>query len=127
MVEILLRGGATEAAADDLAAALREIFAVEPIRRVRGHGQMPGTRGLVELALIALALPPAVVGTSDIAARMQFGERLRRLIAKVAALRKTTHVTVLIDAGDGKHIPLEEANREAILAAVHAIEQRLKT
>jgi len=127
MVEILIRNGDTEAAADELAAALHDIFAVAPIRRVSTRGHTPGTRGLVELVLIALALPPAVVGTSDIAARMQFGQRLQRLIAKVAALRKTTHVTVLIDAGDGKQIPLEEAHREAIIAAVHAIEQRLKT
>ena len=32
-----------------------------------------------------------------------------------------------IEPGDGKHIPLEEASREAIIAAVHAIEQRLKS
>ncbi len=127
MVEILIRGGDTETAANELAAAVREIFAVEPVRTVAGGGHAPGTRMLLEAALIILALPPAAVGTADILGRAQFGERLRRLITKLPSLRKTTRAKVLIDPGDGKHIPLEEASREAIIAAVHAIEQRLKS
>ncbi|HME27709.1 MAG TPA: hypothetical protein VKI44_41370 [Acetobacteraceae bacterium] len=127
MADILIRGGDTEATANELAAAIRDIFAVEPIRTVAGSGQTPGTRGLVEAALIILALPPAAHHAATIVAGAQLGERLRRLIAKVAALRKSTRSTVLIDPGDGKHIPLEEASHEAIVTALHRIEQRLKT
>ena len=127
MAEILIQGGDTEAAANELAAAIRDIFGVEPIRTAAATGPAPGTRGLVELGLIILALPPAAVGTADILARVRLGDRLQRLIAKLAPRRKTTRATVLIDPGDGKPIPLEEASREAIVAALHAIEQRLKT
>jgi hypothetical protein len=127
MAEILIRGGDTEATANELAAAIRDIFGVEPIRTVAGSGRTPDTRGLVEAALIILALPPAVHHTVDIAASAQLGDRLRRLTAKVAPLRKATRSSVLIDPGNGKHIPLEEASHEAIIAALHRVEQRLKT
>lgn len=41
MVEILIRGGDTETAANKLAAAVRDIFAVEPVRTVAGSGNAP--------------------------------------------------------------------------------------
>jgi hypothetical protein len=87
---------------------------------------VPGTREALAITAIVLAMPSAVIGTADIVARAQLGQKLRRLIERVAALRKRTHASVLIDPGDGKHIPLEEASHEAILAALHHIEQRLK-
>jgi hypothetical protein len=126
MAEILIRNGDAEAAAIDLAAAIQEIFAVEPLRSSRAAPHTPGTRVLVEATLIALALPPAVIGTADILARAHLGEKLRRLIGKATALRKTTRAAILIDPGDGKPIPLEEANRETILTALQAVEQRLR-
>jgi hypothetical protein len=126
MVEILIQGGDTEAAATELAAAVREIFEVEPTRSTTGGGQAMGTRGLVEAALITLAVPSAVHHTHDILARTQLGARLRRLIGKAEAVHKTTGCRILVDPGDGKHIPLEEAHREHILEALHHVEQRLK-
>lgn len=126
MVEILIRGEDAETFANQLDDELRELFGAEPIRTASKVRNASGTRGLVELALIILALPPAALGTTDLLARSKLGERLGRLLAKVAVLRKTSRSTVLIDPGDGKHIPLEEANREAIVAALKAIEQRLK-
>jgi hypothetical protein len=127
MAEILIRNGDTEAAAGELAAAIRDIFAVEPIRRVIGGQRTPGTRDLTGIVGICLALPGAVTATADIVARAQLGARLQRLIARVATVRKTTGATVLIDPGDGKPIPLEQASHEAILAALRAVEQRLKS
>lgn len=126
MAEILIRGGDAEAAAKELAAAVQEILTVQPVRTDIGGAQAPNTRALMEIAAICLAFPPAVVGVADILARMQLGDRLRRLIAKAASLHKATRATILIDAGDGKPIPLEEARHDAILAALRACEQRLK-
>jgi hypothetical protein len=71
-------------------------------------------------------LPPAVIGTADLISRSSLQERLRRLTGKAAAVRKATRASILIDPGDGKPIPLEEANRDAILAALKAVEQKLR-
>jgi hypothetical protein len=125
VAEIVVQGGDTEAAAAELAVAVRDIFDVELIRRV-GGGHTPGTRGPLEIAAVCLALPPAATAIVDIVARAQFGARLQRLIARVTTLRKTTRARVLIDLGDGKPIPLEEASREAIIAALRDVDQRLK-
>ncbi len=126
MAEILIQGGETEAAANDLAASIHEIFSVEPLRSTRTASHTQGTRVVLELAAVALALPSAVIGTADLVARSNLQERLRRLIGKAAAVRKTTRASILIDPGDGKPIPLEEANRDAILAALKAVEQKLR-
>lgn len=90
MVEIPILGGDTEAAADELATALPDIFAVEPVRTIAGGGHAPGTRGLAEAALIILTLPPAIRYTKDILSRAQFGQRLQRLTANVPSLRETS-------------------------------------
>lgn len=127
MPEILIRDGDTATAATDLARAVRDIFAIEPRRTGTAAAPKPGTRMLVEAALITLALPPAVLGTADILKRVQLGDRLKRLGGKAAEVRKATGATIMIDPGDGHHIPLEEASREKILDALHAIEQRLKS
>jgi hypothetical protein len=127
MADILVRGGETEVAANELAATIRDLFGVDPIATPIAASHAPGTRVVLELAAIALALPPALLGTADILSRSRLGDRMRRLIAKAASLRKTTRATIFIDPGDGKPIPLEEASRDAILAALHAVEQRLKS
>jgi len=127
MAEILIRGGDAQATADALTAAIRDIFGVEATRTVAGGASAPGTRDLATLALIILALPPAVTGAEDIVARSRLGEKLQRLIGRVASLRRKTHSAVLIDPGDGCHIPLEEASHEAIVAALQRIEQRLRS
>jgi hypothetical protein len=126
MAEILIQGGETEAAANELAAAIHDIFSVEPLRTTRTPSHTPGTRVVLELAAVALALPPAVIGTADLISRSSLQERLRRLTGKAAAVRKATRASILIDPGDGKPIPLEEANRDAILAALKAVEQKLR-
>lgn len=127
MADILIRGGDTETAANELAAAVRDIFAIDPIRTAFVNGQSPDTRGLVELTAICLALPPAVIGTADILARMRLGDRLQRLISKAATLHKQTKATILIDLGDGKPIPLEHAKHDTILSALQELEHRLKS
>lgn len=75
---------------------------------------------------MALALPPAVIGTADVLARSRLADRLRRLTGRAASVRKTTRAAIMIDPGDGKLIPLEEAKRDAILAALQAVEQKLR-
>jgi hypothetical protein len=127
LAEILIRGGETEMAADELASAVRDIFAVDPVRTQIAASYTPGTRVVLELAAVALALPPAVIGTADILSRARLGERVRRLIAKAVAVRKTTRAAILIDPGDGNPIPLEEASHDAIVTALHAVEQRLRS
>lgn len=125
MADILIQGGDAEQAADELVAAIRDIFAAEPHRTGGAGASPPGTRSLALVAIV-LALPSAVIGTADIVARAQLGPRLRRLIAKATDLRRRTHAAILIDPGDGRHIPLEEASHDAILAALHRIEQQLR-
>jgi hypothetical protein len=127
MADILIRGGETEAAADQMEEAMHDIFACDPIRTSIAASHAPGTRDLAVLAAAVLAVPPAVISVADIMSRAHVGERLRRLAGKAAAVRKATHAAILIDPGDGKPIPLEQASHEAILAALHAVEQRLKS
>ena len=126
MASILIRGGDSESAARDMSAAVGEVIGELPIRLEGGLAERPIVRGLIETALIVLALPPALVGSADIIARMRLQERLKALISKADQVSKTTKSSVLIDPGDGKHIPLEEASREAIVAALTAVEKRLK-
>jgi len=126
MADILIRGGDTEAAALEMRGAVREIFAFDPLQTVRGSGQASGTRSVAELAaMIVLGLPPAVLAAKDLHSKL--AEQLRRLTGRAEAQRKATGATILIDPGDGNHIPLHEANRETILAALAQIEQRLKS
>jgi hypothetical protein len=44
MAEILIQGGETEAGANELAAAIQDIFAVEPLRTACSASHAPGTR-----------------------------------------------------------------------------------
>nr|WP_294565166.1 hypothetical protein [uncultured Rhodopila sp.] len=126
MADILIRGGNSEAAALEISAAIDEIFGERPTRMSDPRGQKVVTRGFVEAALIVLALPPAAVGTADLVSRVRLGERFGALIRKIAEVGKTTKSSVMIDPGNGKHIPLEEASRDAILAALAAMEEKLK-
>lgn len=126
MVEILIQNGDAATAANELARAVHEIFDIEP-RRAGTTGQpRPGTRMLAEAALITLALPPAVLGTVDILKRVQLGDRLKRLGGKAEQVRKATGASIMIDPGDGKHIPLEQASHDLIVDALHALEKHLK-
>ena len=126
MADIQIQGGDTETAARELAAAIREIFAVDPVRSTSGASHTPGTRGLAEVALIALALPPAIHSARDILTHAKFTAGLKRLIAKITDLRKSTKASFMIDPGDGRHIPLEEASHDDIIAALKAVEDRLR-
>jgi hypothetical protein len=129
VADIVIRGGDTELAVREMRAAAHEIFAFDPIPTTIGSGgHAAGTRSGVELAvMIALGLTPAIHAAKELAVHGKFGEQLRRLTRKAEAQRKATGATILIDPGDGKHIPLTEANRETILAALAHIEQRLKS
>jgi hypothetical protein len=125
MVNILIRSGDSEAAAGEVATAIAEIFGTEPAR-LPSPVQKPVVRGMIEVALIVLALPPAMVGAADLVSRSRLRERLGALITRTNAISKTTKSSVLVDPGDGKYIPLEEASREAILAALADVEKMLK-
>jgi hypothetical protein len=59
MREILIRGGETEPSAGDLASAIREIY---PPRTEIAASPTLGTRVILGLAAVALALPLAVMG-----------------------------------------------------------------
>jgi hypothetical protein len=125
VLNVLIRSGDSEAAAGEVASAIGEIFGTEPTR-LPSPVQKPVVRGMIEVALIVLALPPALIGTADLASRSRLRERLGALITRTNAISKTTKSSVLVDLGDGKHIPLEEASREAILAALGEVEKKLK-
>jgi hypothetical protein len=127
MVEILIRGGDTEAALAATAAALREVFVVEPSpsRRAPEKGKAKLRTG-TDLPMLVLAIPPAVTAMLDLAARLRLLDRLNRLITHAQEQRKTTGATLLIDPGDGKPIPLEQAHRDKIMAALGEVEARLK-
>jgi hypothetical protein len=124
-VDILIRGGDAETAAQETRAALREIFEVDTTQTVAGGERVSGARSL-DLALFILSIPPAVDASANLIARARLGERLRRLIAKIEHTRKKTGAKLLIDPGDGKPLPLEEAKRETILAALEAFERHQK-
>jgi len=124
-VDILIRGGDAETAARETRAALREIFEVDVTQTITGGERIQDARSL-DLALFILSVPPALDSSLNLIARARLGERLRRLIAKIQHTSKTTGAKLLIDPGDGKPIPLEEAKRETILAALEAFEQRRK-
>ena len=127
MAEILILGGDAEAAARDMGVALREIFGVEPWQTTRGAGeQAPGTRTLIEIAVaIALGWAPATVAVKQVYSEV--AERLHRLTAKAEAVEQETGASILIDPGDGKPIPLHQANRETIRTALERLEQHLKS
>jgi hypothetical protein len=127
MVEILIRDGDTVAAAKELSSALREIVAVDPVQTTIANERRPDTRALLEVAAICLAFPPALIGAAGIVTRMKLGDRLQRLLSKATTVRKTTRANILIDLGHGKPVPLEEASRAAILTALQAVEQRLRS
>lgn len=126
MVEILVRGGDAEAAASELEHAIREIFAVEPTR-IADSRQAPATRGLVEAALIVLALPSAIAHSREILADKELRRQLRDLITKAFSIRETTRAKVLIDPGDGKLIPLEEGKHDAIILSLQEIARNMKS
>ncbi len=125
MVNIVIRGGNGEAAAREISMAVAEVFGEQPAR-LPATPSKPAVRGFIEAALIVLALPPALIGSADILSRARLRERLSTLITKTDGVSKRTKSSVMVDPGDGKHIPLEEASREAILAALAAMEQKLK-
>lgn len=126
MVEILIRGGDAERAAQAMRSAIREIFEFDPLATPVHARHTPGTRSGLELAvMIALGLTPAIQAAREL--HGAFAEHLRRLATKAEEQRKETGATLLIDFGDGKPIPLDQANRDAVLQALRELEQRRKT
>ena len=126
MVEILIQGDDAKTVADDMRAAFREIFEVDPLVSARGGGGTAGTRTGLEPYILALAIPPAVVYTQNLAKQLDLSGRWNRLMTKGDALGKDKSATILIDTGKGKPIPLHLANREQIMAALKALETQLK-
>jgi hypothetical protein len=125
VAEIRIEGDDAAVAANGIVAAIQEIFEIEPIRYDIRNGITPGSRALMEtVALVIVALPPAITATQDLIVRTRLGERLQRFIARVSALR--SRAGILIDPGDGTLIPLENASAEAIVQALNAVEQQLK-
>ena len=125
MVNILIQGGNGETAARDVSAAIHEIFGFQP-SRIGGASQGVRIRGAVEAALIVLAVPPAIIAMTDIAQRSRFMELIGSLIARASKTKEKTRSSILIDLGDGRHVPLDEASHGAIVAALTEMETRLK-
>jgi hypothetical protein len=124
MAEILIEGGDAEAAAQAMCAAVREIFETDPIRSIRG-GSTPGTRGLGDLAaVIAVGLPPAIFYSRRLVDDIRFAERWRRLTGRAAKEAKATRTRFLVDVGDGKHIPIEDAHPDKIREALTALQEK---
>jgi hypothetical protein len=123
MVDILVQGGDAEAAAKVMRAAVREIFETDPIQSA-ATGPVPGTRGLAELGLIILAIPPGVVYAKKMIDDFRLRERWRRLIARAEQEENATGARLLIDPGDGKPIPLHQANADKIREALAAFQER---
>jgi hypothetical protein len=118
VADILIRGGDVETAGQEVCAAVRDIFAVDPVSTSVGTNPSPDTRDPVAIASLVLAIPGTALAVADIAAR------IRRLFDTAAHQRRTTGARLLIDLGDGsKPLPLEEANREHVLSAITALEQ----
>ena len=120
----MIQGGDAEAAARAMHAAVREIFDTDLIQSVRG-GERPGTRS-PELVALVLTIPTAIIATADLIARARLGERWRRLIARAEKEEKATGARLLIDPGDGKPIPLHQANGDKIREALAALERQHK-
>ena len=124
MTEILIEGGDAEAAAQAICAAVREIFETDPIRSTRG-GSTPGTRGLADLAaVIAVGLPPAIVYGRKLVDDLRFSERWGRFAGRAAKEAKTTGARFLVDLGDGKHIPIEDAHPDKVREALTALQEK---
>jgi hypothetical protein len=117
MAEILVQGGNAEAAARAMCAAVHEIFETDPLASTRG-GSLPGTRGLAELAVIVLSIPPGVFYARRLA------EDLRRLVYRAEKEAKANGARLMIDCGDGKPIPLEEAHRAKVVEALKALQEK---
>jgi hypothetical protein len=127
MVDILIQGDDQDIVARNMTAAIREIFGVDPLVSARGSEARPGTRVLVEAALLALGIPPAVHAAQQVSKSWELHERWSRLIGRAETAAKDKKATLLIDTGNGKPIPLHAANREQILEALKAIETHLKS
>jgi len=125
MSSIRIGGGDTRAAAHELSVAIEEIFG-QKLDRVTTPPSQDEFRGIAETALIVVALPPALISSADIVARARVAERLGKLMERIKSIQARTKSSILIDPGNGKHIPLEEASRDAIIAALVKVERRLK-
>ena len=121
MVDIIIRGGDVETAGQEVRDAIRDIFAVDSHPTPIGTSPSPGTRDPIAIAGLIVTIPITAVAVADGAAR------IRRLFDTAARQRRTTGARLLIDLGDGsKPHPIEEANREHVLAAIAALEQAHK-
>ena len=126
MADIVIQGGDAKAAAQAMSAALREIFETDPILSTIDTA-IPGSARSLELLTIILTVPITAIAATDLLSRAQVGQRWRRLITRAEKESKTTSARLLIDLGDGKPIPLHQANREKISEALAALENRAKT
>ena len=123
MVDILVQGGDAASAAATMCAAVREIFEADPIQSTISNA-VSGRRGLAELGLIILAIPPGVVYAKKMVDDFRLRERWRRLIDRAEQEEKATGARVLIDPGDGKPIPLHKANGDKIREALTAFQEK---
>jgi hypothetical protein len=126
-VQILVQGGDAEQASNRLRADICEIFESGDVHVTTAQPRAEGSRSIAELALVALAIPPAVIGLNDLAGRAKLSNRFRQLSRRASKQREVTGAKILIDPGDGVLIPLEEARTDAIVAALRAIQSRLSS
>lgn len=79
------------------------------------------------MALLILTIPPGIFYAKRLVHDFQLAERWRRLVARAEKEVKATGARILIDLGDGNHIPLEQAKPEKIREALDALEKHTKS
>ena len=125
MFQIVVSGGDCRAAVDQMTTALREIFNIEA-KEIAVPNQQGSPNRNLDLLAIALTIPSAAIATADILERSRLGERLARLIRRAEEQAKKTGARLLIDVGDGRPIPIEQARRDEIQSAIQALRHRRK-
>jgi hypothetical protein len=122
MVDILIQGDDARTAAQAMREAIREIFETDPIQSTTGGGT-PGTRQFDPYTFV-LTIPPAIFYAERLAEQLRIGERWRQFTARAKKEADATQAQFLVDVGDGKHIPLEQAPPEKIREALIALQER---
>jgi hypothetical protein len=125
MPDILIEGGDAETAAQAMRVAINEIFETDPLMSTR-EGARPGTRIVLEMATLALTIPPGVFYGKKLLDDLHLAECWRRLITRAQKEQKATGAHITIDLGDGHHIPLEQAHPDKIREGLANLEEAVK-
>lgn len=84
-----IQGQDAQSAADSIQKAMAEIFGGEPVRSQPERSVAEDkTKGIVDYILIALAIPPALVATIDLATRVDVVEKVEQVMTYAEQLEK---------------------------------------